>query len=91
MHDAFVRELTTSAARLRAGSARDAAYGRIIMPGQVDVIRRHIADALADGGRALTGGGVDGTLVEPTVLVDVPESSTAVREEAFGRRSRSPG
>ena len=54
------------------------------MPGQVDVVRRHIAGALADGGRALTGGGIDGALVEPTVLVDVPESSAAVREETFG-------
>ena len=84
VYDAFVRELTTRAGALRAGSDRGADYGPITMPGQVDVIRRHIADALASGGRALTGGSVDGALVEPTVLVDVPESSTAVREETFG-------
>ena len=54
------------------------------MPGQVDVIRRHIADALDRGGRALTGGTVDGAFVAPTVLVDVPEDSAAVREETFG-------
>jgi aldehyde dehydrogenase (NAD+) len=84
VYDAFVQELTTQAATLRAGSDRDADYGPITMPGQVDVIRRHIAGALADGGRALTGGGVRGALVEPTVLVDVPESSAAVREETFG-------
>jgi aldehyde dehydrogenase (NAD+) len=84
VYDAFLQELTAQAATLRAGSDRGADYGPITMPGQVDVIRRHIADALADGGRALTGGGVDGALVEPTVLVDVPESSTAVREETFG-------
>ena len=84
VYDAFVRELTERAGRLRAGSDLAADYGPITMPGQVDVIRRHIADALGGGGRALTGGGVDGALVEPTVLVDVPESSAAVREETFG-------
>ncbi len=36
------------------------------------------------GGRALTGGTVDGPFVAPTVLVDVPEDSPAVREETFG-------
>ena len=84
VYDAFVSELTTRAATLRAGSDSGADYGPITMPGQVDVIRRHIADALSGGGRALTGGGVEGALVEPTVLVDVPESSAAVREETFG-------
>ena len=54
------------------------------MPGQVEIIREHIADALAKGGRALTGGGIDGSYVQPTVLVDVPEDSRAVKEETFG-------
>ncbi|CAA9471965.1 MAG: Aldehyde dehydrogenase [uncultured Solirubrobacteraceae bacterium] len=84
VYDAFVRELTSQAATLRAGSDRDASYGPMTMPGQVDVVRRHIAAALGSGGRALTGGGVDGAWVEPTVLVDVPEDNVAVREETFG-------
>jgi acyl-CoA reductase-like NAD-dependent aldehyde dehydrogenase len=54
------------------------------MPAQVDVIRRHIADALSRGGRAVTGGEIDGGHVQPTVLVDVPEDSLAVQEETFG-------
>jgi aldehyde dehydrogenase (NAD+) len=54
------------------------------MPSQVGIIQRHIADALARGGRALTGGEVDGAFVQPTVLVDVPEDSEAVQEETFG-------
>ena len=69
---------------MRPGSDPDASYGPITMPGQVEVIRDHIADALASGGRALTGGGIDGGYVEPTVLVDVPDSSRAVKEETFG-------
>jgi aldehyde dehydrogenase (NAD+) len=48
VYDAFVRELTERAGQLRPGSDPDAAYGPITMPGQVDVIRRHVADALAE-------------------------------------------
>src|SRR5699024_8026784 len=56
------------------------------MKSQLQVIQRHIADALAKGGRALLGGqdAVGDRYVEPTVLVDVPEDSTSIREETFG-------
>jgi acyl-CoA reductase-like NAD-dependent aldehyde dehydrogenase len=83
-YDEFVAELTTQVRRVRPGSDTDASYGPITMPGQLDVISRHIADALESGGRALTGGGIDGPYVQPTILTDVPESSAAVQEETFG-------
>ena len=53
---------------------------------QLDVVRSHIDDALAKGGRAVVGGAesVDDRFVQPTVLVDVPEDSLAVTEETFG-------
>jgi aldehyde dehydrogenase (NAD+) len=54
------------------------------MPSQVPLIQSHIDDALARGGRALTGGTIDGGYVQPTVLVDVPEDSRAIQEETFG-------
>jgi acyl-CoA reductase-like NAD-dependent aldehyde dehydrogenase len=84
VYDEFVRELTTRAKTVRAGSDPEASYGPITMPSQIDLIRRHIADALAHGGKALVGGGIEGNYVEPTVLVDVPEHSEAVTEETFG-------
>ncbi len=87
VYDAFVAELTERARRLRAGSDDGASYGPITMPGQVEVIRRHVRDAVEHGGRAVVGGDVpaDGApFVPPTVLVDVPETSSAVREETFG-------
>jgi acyl-CoA reductase-like NAD-dependent aldehyde dehydrogenase len=84
VYDAFVEELTARALELRSGPGADPSYGPITMPSQVDVIRRHLADAVQRGGRALVGGGTDGPWVEPTVLVDVPEDSAAVQEETFG-------
>jgi hypothetical protein len=56
------------------------------MPAQLARIRRHITDGLADGGTAALGGpeAVQPPYVRPTILVDVPEDSTAVREETLG-------
>jgi aldehyde dehydrogenase (NAD+) len=83
-YDEFVSEITRRAKELRPGSDEGASYGPITMPSQVGIIQRHISDALEQGGRALTGGTVDGSYVSPTVLVDVPEDSSAMTEETFG-------
>ena len=86
VYDEFVAGVTSAAGQIRTGASPDAQYGPITMPSQVDVIRRHIDDALASGGRALVGGpeSVQAPFVQPVVLVDVPESSAAIREETFG-------
>ncbi|PZF84919.1 aldehyde dehydrogenase family protein [Micromonospora deserti] len=83
--DAFVGKVVERAGRLTVGPD-GADIGPITMPSQLDVIRRHIDDALARGGRAVLGGAdaVQPPYVRPTVLVDVPEDSLAVREETFG-------
>ncbi|MFH5208264.1 aldehyde dehydrogenase family protein [Antrihabitans spumae] len=86
VYDAFVAEVVERSAKIHAGAPSGSKIGPITMPSQVDVIRRHIADALEQGGRAVLGGlnTVAGQFVQPTVLVDVPESSLAVTEETFG-------
>ncbi|MDQ6526712.1 aldehyde dehydrogenase family protein [Nocardioides sp. LHD-245] len=84
VYDRFLDELVTQAKELEARPGGQ--VGPITMPSQVDIIRRHIDDALARGGRALVGGPVPegARFVQPTVLVDVPEDSAAVQEETFG-------
>jgi acyl-CoA reductase-like NAD-dependent aldehyde dehydrogenase len=86
VHDQFVEELTRRAKAIHAGVDADAKLGPMTMPSQVDVVRRHVADALARGGRAVVGGedAIGERFVQPTVLVDVPEDSAAVTEETFG-------
>ncbi|WP_306203718.1 aldehyde dehydrogenase family protein [Actinoplanes sp. RD1] len=80
--DAFVGAVTEKAGRLRVGEE----IGPMTMPAQLDVVRRHIEDALASGGEAVVGGAgaVRAPSVAPTVLVNVPDHSAAVREETFG-------
>ncbi len=84
VYDDLVAELTRQVQRVRPGSGPDASYGPITMPGQVDVISRHLDAARAAGGRALTGGQIDGSYIQPTILTCVPEDNPAVQEETFG-------
>jgi acyl-CoA reductase-like NAD-dependent aldehyde dehydrogenase len=83
VYDAFVAAVTEQVARLRPGSDDEATYGPMTMPAQAEIVRRHVAEATAQGGRAVAGTAADGYL-PPTVLLDVPETSAAVREETFG-------
>ncbi|WP_347057446.1 aldehyde dehydrogenase family protein [Blastococcus sp. HT6-30] len=89
VYDRFVAEVTAQVQKLRPGSDDEATYGPMTMPSQIDVVRRHVADATAAGARVVTGGTDDDAspgegYVAPTVLLDVPETSAAVREETFG-------
>lgn len=86
VYDSFVAKVVEVAKQVRAGSDPEAKIGPITMPAQLGIIRRHIADALSRGGRAVLGGAdaVGDRYVQPTILVDVPEDSDAVQEETFG-------
>ncbi len=84
VYDEFVSLLLEKAREVKAEETGK--IGPMTMPGQLGVIKSHIDDALARGGRALLGGpeAVGERYVQPTILVDVPEDSEAVQEETFG-------
>src|SRR5262249_7882544 len=81
----FVEKLSERMAAARAGDDREASYGPMTMPSQLDVVEDHIADAIARGGRAVVGGmqSIRRPYVDPTLLADVPEQSMAVQDETF--------
>jgi acyl-CoA reductase-like NAD-dependent aldehyde dehydrogenase len=87
VYETFLAKLTDRVAALRPGSDEGASYGPMTMPSQIDVIRRHLTDAVARGGRALPGpvaDAIEGAYIRPVILTDVPEDAAAVREETFG-------
>lgn len=86
VYDDFLSRVVERAGRLTVGAGDGADLGPITMPGQLDVIRRHLEDALARGARAVLGGpdAVQPPYVHPTILVDVPPDALAIREETFG-------
>jgi acyl-CoA reductase-like NAD-dependent aldehyde dehydrogenase len=86
VYDRFVDEITRQADGVRAGADEGAAYGPITMPSQLDVIRRHLADALERGATAIVGGleSIREPFVDPVVVTDVPADAPLMREETFG-------
>lgn len=82
----FMTELLKQARTVTAHAAPDSLIGPITMPSQLDVIQRHIDDAIAKGGRVVLGGSdaVGERFVQPTIITHVPEDSQAVTEETFG-------
>ncbi|MGY1815038.1 aldehyde dehydrogenase family protein [Blastococcus sp. SYSU D00820] len=83
VYDRFVAEVTSRVRALRPGDDDEASYGPLTMAAQAEVVSRHVEAATAAGARTVTGEAAPGFL-PPTVLLDVPEDSPAVREETFG-------
>ncbi|HUG84720.1 MAG TPA: aldehyde dehydrogenase family protein [Euzebya sp.] len=86
VHDRFLEEITRQARGVRAGEGPGAAFGPITMPAQVDIIRRHLTDALDRGARAVVGGpeSIHEPYVDPVIVVDVPADALLMTEETFG-------
>ena len=90
VHEAVFHEfLDRVAAKTRAltpGTNRTSSYGPMTMPTQIDVVRRHVLDAMARGGEAVVGGAesVGDRMISPVLLANVPEDSSAITEETFG-------
>ncbi|WP_024794542.1 aldehyde dehydrogenase family protein [Tomitella biformata] len=89
VHDEFVAKLAANVSKLRQGKDdRDFKFdvGALATPDQVQIVKKHVDDAIAAGARALTGGKPrgDGNFFEPTVLVDVEQSMSCIKEETFG-------
>ena len=89
VHDRFAELLTREVSALRhcwpdVGRGQ---LGPIIASVQEPIVRRHLADALQRGARAVTGGTVveqgGGAWCQPTVLVDVTPDMAVMTEETF--------
>lgn len=80
--DEFIKTITKMAKEIEVGKD----YGPATMPSQLKVIQSHLDDATEKGAKFLVGGNdsVKGAFVEPVIMVDVPENSTAMTEETFG-------
>jgi acyl-CoA reductase-like NAD-dependent aldehyde dehydrogenase len=86
VYHTFLEKLTERVAGLRPGDDREADYGPMTMPGQIDIVENHIADALSRGGRPIVGGmaSIRKPFIGPVIIADVPEESSAVTDETFG-------
>jgi succinate-semialdehyde dehydrogenase/glutarate-semialdehyde dehydrogenase len=85
IYDEAVERLVKEAKTLKAGDPRDPAtrVGPLISERAAQRGEQWIEDALRAGARLLCGGKRVGTVLEPTILADVPEACSAWCQEAF--------
>ncbi len=91
VYDEFVGKVAEYVRTLRNDPSTgpgQADVGSMTFPPQVDIVDRHVQDALSKGARAIVGGTKGkhdkGYWFEPTVLVDVDHSMSCMTEETFG-------
>ncbi len=84
--DAFVEKLANKVASLRAGDPQDAAsvLGSLIDVSAGQRIKALVDDALAKGARLVTGGQLDGSIMQATLLDGVTSDMRLYHEESFG-------
>lgn len=84
----FTEEVVQRAGELRQGASGEFDVGAIFWDRQLDIIERHMADAVDRGATVRVGGRrnpeLPGLYYEPTVLTDVDHDMQIMREETFG-------
>ncbi len=89
VYEEFAAKLAEQVAQLMVGDGAEAGVnqGPLIDEQALEKVEAHVADAVANGARVLTGGKRHergGTFFEPTVLADATPTMRCAREETFG-------
>jgi succinate-semialdehyde dehydrogenase / glutarate-semialdehyde dehydrogenase len=90
VYDQFVEKFAAKVRTAKVGNGFDDGVnqGPLIEDAAVDKVERHVADAIAKGGRVVVGGkrlpGVGTQFFEPTVVADATADMLCAKEETFG-------
>jgi glyceraldehyde-3-phosphate dehydrogenase (NADP+) len=86
IRDAFTALLLEKVKTLKSGDPahEETVVGPLIDQGAAQRVEAWVAEAVAQGGRLLIGGGRRGAVVEPTVLTDVRPTMKVSCQEVFG-------
>jgi succinate-semialdehyde dehydrogenase/glutarate-semialdehyde dehydrogenase len=87
VYDAFVSKLAAKAGSIKVGNGFETGVnqGPMIDAQAMAKVQAHVADAVAQGARVVTGGQPIGDrFYTPTVLADVTSQMLCAREETFG-------
>jgi acyl-CoA reductase-like NAD-dependent aldehyde dehydrogenase len=87
----FTEKLVGEMRKLRTGEngpGADIDYGPFTSPKQIEIVERHLADAVAKGAQVLCGGKrverPNGIFFEPTVVANVNHGMSLMTDETFG-------
>ena len=87
VYDQFVQKFTAKVKAIKVGNGFEegVAQGPLIEDAAVEKVERHVKDAVAKGGKVLTGGKrMQGQFFEPTVISEANASMLCATEETFG-------
>ncbi|HTO69230.1 MAG TPA: aldehyde dehydrogenase family protein [Myxococcota bacterium] len=86
--DAFIEKVVARTRALRQETSGEFDVGSMFWPRQLEIVARHVDDAVAGGAKVLVGGRrnprFDGLYYEPTVIVDVRSDMALMQDETFG-------
>jgi acyl-CoA reductase-like NAD-dependent aldehyde dehydrogenase len=84
--DEFVPRLVEKTGGLKVGDPKehDTIIGPLINEGALELVKRRVDTAVAEGARVLVGGEAVGPCYRATLLADVPADSEFARVETFG-------
>lgn len=84
--EAFIASLAERARSIRAANPalEKAPLGALVTAAAAARIRDLVEDAVSKGARIAAGGGIDGVVVQPTVIAEVTPAMRIYSEESFG-------
>ncbi len=84
----FIKKVVERASKLRQATEGEFDVGAIFSAPQIDIVDKHVKDAVSKGAKVLVGGrrnpNLKGLYYEPTVLVDVNHSMLIIAGDTFG-------
>jgi len=86
VYESFVDDLVPRVQALKLGDplAEETDVGPVIDTGAADRVQTWVREANASGAELLTGGGRDGTLIQPTLLASIRPDMRVSCQEIFG-------
>lgn len=87
VYDQFVQKFAAKVKAVKVGNGFEdgVSQGPLIEDAAVEKVQRHVADAVAKGGKIVVGGKkLQGQFFEPTVLSEAQQNMLCATEETFG-------
>ncbi|MFZ5568094.1 MAG: NAD-dependent succinate-semialdehyde dehydrogenase [Pseudomonadota bacterium] len=87
VYDEFVKKFAEKVKAVKVGNGFEdgVSQGPLIEDAAVEKVQRHVADAVAKGGKVVVGGKkLQGQFFEPTVLSEAKQNMLCATEETFG-------
>ena len=90
VYDEFVKKFAATVASVKIGNGFEdgVSQGPLIEPAAIEKVERHVQDAVAKGGKVLTGGqratDVGSQFFQPTVIANASADMLCATEETFG-------